>query len=174
MKERIIGATIDALRSVCHVRFFRTERGYQGRFYCALQAALDMRNILSDELILEMEYQKTGPRHHTQQRPDIILHVPVEVSSAAVHENNVAVWALKRRASVADAKDDFGKLNTMFTSLHYPLGIFINIDSNYHYLSYYQGICRDRILAFAVQLDDGNVSITQASWSDYNLTEVRL
>lgn len=123
MDERIVEATIRALSVVNHVRFFKSERGYQGRFFCELEAFLYEYGVLSDSTILEMEYQKTT-QHGTSQRPDIILHIPVEASGAAVGENNFAVWALKHRASAFKAQEDFGKLDEMFEYLCYPLGIF--------------------------------------------------
>jgi len=173
MDERILEATILALRSVNHIRFFGTERGYQGRFFCALQTALDEQGILGDALILEMEYQKAESRHDTRQRPDIILHIPTEVSGAPVEENNFAVWALKRRASVTEAREDFDKMDEMFELLHYPLGFFVNIDSNSHYLGHYAGSYADRLLAFALRLDDESVSIRQACWVDGQIVEVQ-
>jgi hypothetical protein len=174
LMEEIVEATIDALRSVSHVRLFRSERGYQGRLFYALQAALDDHGILNDELILEMEYQKSPARHQIGQRPDIILHIPTETSGAAVYENNLAVWALKRRASEGEARDDFAKLNEMFERLRYPLGFFINIDSESHHLDCYTGHYADRILAFAVRLIDQNVSLRQAQWIDDQIIELEL
>jgi hypothetical protein len=96
--EAIKDATDSALRMVDAPRFLRTERGFQGRFYCALQKTLEERGLLQGERILEMEDQKST-RHGLAQRPDIILHVPAEGSNAPVFENNVAVWALKRKAA---------------------------------------------------------------------------
>jgi len=165
MDNHILEATIHALRLVNHVRFFRSERGYQGRFFCMLQTFLDECGILSDDVILEMEYQK-GERHGTHQRPDIILHIPTEVSGATVEKNNLAVWALKRRANTSRARADFEKLDWMFAHLCYPLGFFVNIDSDSHHLDCYTGSFRDRLVAFAVRLDSGNVIITHAYWID--------
>jgi hypothetical protein len=59
MNEQILAATIEALRAIREPRFFRTERGYHGRFYCALQTVLDSRGLLRNGTILEMEYQKS-------------------------------------------------------------------------------------------------------------------
>src|SRR5690349_20323821 len=125
--EGIILATIRALRSISERRLFRTERGYHGRFYCALQAELEEQGLFETGAILEMEYQKST-RHGIAQRPDIILHIPAEDRSTSVDEGNFAVYALKRKASLNVARDDFEKLDTMFENLHYPLGFFLNID----------------------------------------------
>jgi hypothetical protein len=171
MRDLIIDATIEALQSVNNVRFFNTERGYQGRFYCALQSGLDDRGILNGDSIIEMEYQKSRNRHQTRQRPDIILHIPTEVSRAPVNVNNFSVWAIKRKASVKDAKDDFYKLDIMFEDLNYLLGFFINIDSNLHFCDHYEGVHDDRLVAFAVQLKENALDIRQASFIKGKMTE---
>ena len=95
MIDAIVSATDQALRTVAVPRFLRTERGFQGRFYCALQEALERLGVLRNGHILEMEYQKSA-RHGMSQRPDIVLHIPAEDAGSDVRENNLAVWALKR------------------------------------------------------------------------------
>ncbi|HZS10043.1 MAG TPA: hypothetical protein VFD58_34765 [Blastocatellia bacterium] len=161
MRDLIIEATIDALKSVKHPRFFRTERGYHGRFYCALQSVLDQRMSLDDACILEMEYQKSS-RHGTGQRPDIVLHIPAGKTRPSVKENNYAVWAFKRKSSVDGAVDDFRKLDEMFELLCYSLGFFINIGSDEHLLKNYTGAYPDRIIAFAVRRKADVIEIRQA------------
>lgn len=158
MQEQIIQGTIDALLSVCQNRFFQNERGYQGKFYCALHAELDKYTFLSEHKILEMEYQKSGI-HGTRQRPDIIFHVPSELTRAGVAENNFAVWALKANARSRAAKDDFEKLDRMFDTLHYPLGMFINIRSRTHHMESYTGPHPDRLHCFAVSLSGSDVTV---------------
>lgn len=172
MQAQIISATIDAFKSVLQDRFYQTERGYQGRFYCALQDALDIRQILNGDTIVELEYQKSA-RHGLSQRPDIIIHIPAELHGSPVTEGNPAVYALKRRASQSDAMEDFEKLNDMIEQLHYQLGIFINIDSSVHHLNNYSGRYRGRIHAFAVQLVNGRVAIIHASYVRDTINEVR-
>ncbi|MFX0209935.1 MAG: hypothetical protein ACFFDT_28400, partial [Candidatus Hodarchaeota archaeon] len=164
MKEQIVEATIYALKLVRNVRFFRTERGFQGELFCGLKTVLCESGILKDDLILEMEYQKTQYRHYTKQRPDIILHIPTELSDSEVYKNNVAVWALKRNASIIDAQDDFSKIDKMFQMLNYKLGFFINIDSRLHHLKYYDGQYKDRIFAFGIQLSGKKLQINKASF----------
>lgn len=181
MRTQLIEATISALKSIYNERLYKTERGFQGRFYCALQAELDIRNILTEVLILEMEYQKST-RHGTSQRPDIILHIPIEVSGAAVNENNYAVWALKLRANYTRAKDDFYKLNEMFRGLNYQNGFFINIDSENHHLVIPTHECenpytdlylsfRERLVAFAVQPGHRDASVKVAHWQNDEIIE---
>lgn len=151
LRDEIVAATTQALLQINQPRFLRTERGYHGKFYCALQEALEERGLLQDGRILEMEYQKSA-RHQTSQRPDIVLHVPAEGSGQAVTENNFAVWALKRRATQDKANQDFVKLDQMFESLRYPLGIFVNIDTNEHVKLLYSGRFPERLKVVAVWL----------------------
>jgi len=161
MKNALINATTAAMHSVDVVRFFQTERGYHGRFYCALQYELEQAGLMANGAILEMEYQKSR-RHGTLQRPDIVFHIPAEHSSATVTENNFAVWALKRRASVAEATSDFVLLDDMFETLRYPFGFFVNIDSTDPMRQHYTGAHQDRLVAVATKLINAQVHI---SWS---------
>lgn len=152
MVDDIVTATDKALREVTIPRFLRTERGFQGRFYCALQQALEERGLLQGRHILEMEYQKSA-RHGMSQRPYMVFHVPADESRARVSENNLAVWALKRRATLRQACDDFHKLDEMFEMLCYPLGIFVNIDARNHFAASYNGKFPDRLRTVAVSLN---------------------
>lgn len=157
MHTVLIEATESAIRAVDAERFFQTERGFHGRFYCALQTELDRAGLLSKGAILEMEYQKSA-RHGLTQRPDIIFHIPVEHSGAGVAENNYAVWALKRRATPADAQDDFIKLDQMFSFLNYPLGFFVNIDATDPMRQHYSGEYGTSLATVATRLAGGEVS----------------
>lgn len=158
MREALIVATEVAIRSVDAARFFQTERGFHGRFYCALQAELDRVGLIVNGAILEMEYQKSA-RHCLGQRPDIIFHIPTEHSGAGVITNNFAVWALKRRSTIAEARDDFGKLDQMFNALEYPLGFFVNIDATDPMREHYMGIHGTRLVAVAAQLAGAQVNL---------------
>lgn len=170
MKTAILDATSQALRALTHPRFLRSERGYQGRFYCALQEELDRRDVLQDGVILEMEYQKSA-RHGVTQRPDIILHAPAEETGATVFENNVAVFALKLSASRQRAVEDFGKLDEMCGGLRYQLAIFINVNSDAHHMACYEGEHRDRMHSFAITLQSGQPRISHAWWEHGALRE---
>jgi hypothetical protein len=158
MRQALINATEAAIRAVDAARFFQTERGFHGRFYCALQEQLDQAGLMINGAILEMEYQKSR-RHDLTQRPDIVFHIPAEYSGATVQENNFAVWALKRRASAVKAKSDFDLLDEMFQALHYPLGFFLNIDSVDSMRQHYNGAYGSRLVTVAAQLSDGQVSL---------------
>jgi hypothetical protein len=153
MIDLIISATDVALKAVAVPRFLRTERGFQGQFYCALQKALEQRGVLENGHILEMEYQKSA-RHGMYQRPDIVLHIPAEEASAEVYENNLAVWALKRHATEDAARDDFNKLDEMIERLRYSLGIFVNVDSTDHFAPSYVGAFPDGVRTVAVSVED--------------------
>jgi hypothetical protein len=170
-RDCIVNATIIALRDIRNPRLFKSERGYQGELYCKLRTILDDQHILNEDRILEMEYQKVVGRHGTDQRPDIILHVPQELRRADLSEYNFAVWALKKAATPAKAKEDFENMDLMFDLLGYPLGIFINISSEAHQLQHYAGKHRTQIIAFAVSLKENKVVITHAWWENDNACE---
>lgn len=102
----------------------------------------------SAKRILEMEYQKSAI-HGLSQRPDIVFHIPRELSGDSVHHNNYAVWALKRDATSGEAVEDFDKLDEMCDVLKYPLAIFVNIASSKTRLDLYRGKFSERIHAFA-------------------------
>lgn len=157
MREALIVATNAAIRCVDASRYFQTERGFQGRFYCALQAELDRLGLVRSGAILEMEYQKSS-RHKLVQRPDIVFHVPTDYSGEGVKANNYAVWALKRHATVAEAQEDFEKLDQMLDKLEYSLGFFLNIDSSEPMNQHYYGPYRSRIVMIAACRGDGQMN----------------
>lgn len=162
MREALIAATDAAIRAVGAARFFETERGFHGRFYCALQAELDRAGLIVKGAILEMEYQKSA-RHNMGQRPDIVFHIPAEHSGAGVRTNNFAVWALKRRATPVKTCADFEKLDQMFDNLGYQYGFFINIDATDPMREHYTGAHRTRLAAVAASLDGAQVSVHWAA-----------
>lgn len=161
MSKEILAATIEALSTAAEARFFRTERGYHGRFYCTLQTALDRRGLMRDGAILEMEYQKSS-RHEMTQRPDIVFHIPTEEPGANVRANNFAVFALKWRASKAEAVEDFRKLDEMCERLAYPLAVFVNVASELSYREEYKGPFPERVHAFGVLLANGAARVVGA------------
>lgn len=152
---------IEALKHMDSPRFFKTERGFQGRFACALYEILNKRQIFPDDTIVEEEYQKRIEPHRTSLRPDLIIHVPFEAGhSSSRKENNFVVFAFKRQASKDDAKDDFEKLDTIFRELEYPLGIFINIDGRSEvFLDKYSGSFKNRIHEFCIRQTNNKLDI---------------
>jgi len=158
-QSKIIELTIESLKKINESRFYSTERGYQGRFQCALYQELDRNNILPNDAIIEEEYQKTIPNHGINQRPDIIIHIPVEHSGLENRKlNNFIVYALKKDVNKDKATADFKKLNEMLKKLDYDLGIFININGYPDtYLKYCEEEFKDRIHEFSVNFQNGKV-----------------
>lgn len=158
MLEMIEQTVREALHEISHERFYATERGYQGALYCTLHTKLHRRGGFDQGHILEIEYQKSR-RHDMTQRPDIILHIPAQPPNMDVRANNLAVWALKRKANAEQADDDFYKLNEMMHRLNYASAYFINIDSQDTMVERYQGDFGDRLRVFAVWLENGRVRV---------------
>ncbi|MET0216848.1 MAG: hypothetical protein ABW205_02840 [Burkholderiales bacterium] len=162
MRDALIATPEAAIRAVDAARFFQTERGFHGRFHCALQEQLDRAGLMTNGAILEMEYQKST-RHDLTQRPDIVFHIPAEHSGASVQANNFAVWALKRRASIMRTQLDFVRLHEMFRTLLYPLGFFVNIDATDPMRQHYTGAYRGRLAAVAAKLTGSARSLLDAA-----------
>jgi len=162
--ELIIETIIEALKHMDSPRFFKTERGFQGRFACALYKIFDAKNIFQDDTIIEEEYQKRIEHHGTKLRPDLIIHVPVESGhSNSRTENNFVVFEFKRQANEDRAKQDFKKLNELFEKLKYPLGIFININGRSEiFLNKYSGLFKNRIHEFCITQTNDKLDILHA------------
>lgn len=173
MRDRIISTTIDSIKNIKSIRYFKSERGYQGVLFCHLFNGLEHYDLINEDRILEQEYQK-GQRHGLGQRPDIIFHIPVEHSGAGINENNYAVWALKARASKESALEDFDKLEEMFQYLRYPLGIFINIDSVDNYLDFYNGNHHDKIIGLSVALNENKVNVRKSWYEDGQIQHLEI
>ncbi|AFM23337.1 hypothetical protein [Desulfomonile tiedjei] len=170
-KNQIIDMTLSAIGRINHPRFFRSERGYQGELYCRLREEFLSQNLL-DERMLEPEYQKRPTDHLTQQRPDIIYHIPAP-AEGEVFINNYTVWALKLRADHPDVISDFEKLYEMISLLQYPLAVFLNIDSDSHYLHDCIPDYRNRIVAFTTMRNEaeGKLVICKAYYDRNDLQE---
>lgn len=143
----------DSILAIVHKRYFSTERGYQGQLLTELNKRVNLEQIFPGNPIVEQEYQKTLDKHGISKRPDISIHIPYDRrmhSSRRV--GNFIVIQLKLRASEGKAKEDFNKLDLMFEKLSYPLGIFLNIDSDNTFFDRYSGNYRDRLHCFAVRL----------------------
>ncbi len=162
--ELIIETIIEALKHMNSPRFFKTERGFQGRFACALYKIFDAKKIFQDDTIIEEEYQKRIDSHRTRLRPDLIVHVPVESShSSSRTENNFVVFAFKKQANEDRAKEDFEKLHELFKKLEYQLGIFININGSPNiFLSKFSGNFKNRIHEFCITQTNGKNNILHA------------
>jgi hypothetical protein len=149
-----------ALRGVSTPRFFETERGYQGEFLARLHASLPEIG-LPGSAIVEQEYQKRLKDHGITVRPDVIIHVPTREGGNR-REGNFAVFELKRKATLDEAREDFGSLDAVIKALNYPLGVFLNIDSDDTQARNYDGAFGDRIHFFAVRLVNETVQLRHA------------
>ena len=159
----VIEIVIEALKKVNNPRFFKTERGYQGRFACAMYEVMGNKEIFPDDVILEEEYQKRLKEHRTRRRPDIIVHIPTEISGLAnTSKNNFVVFAFKKNATPEKAGNDFKKLDFMFKKLDYPLGIFINIGTLHTHIDKYRGNYKERLHFFSVVMKNVELKIVHA------------
>jgi len=161
--KRLVTITYQAITQVKHPRFWETERGFHGEFHAVLREILISERIVGYlGPILEQEYQKS--RHHgISQRPDTILHLPAKQWGLRRQEGNFAVWALKHRSLETEAREDFQRLDEMFTKLKYPLGFFINIGSQRTFENIYRGDYAKRVHCISCCLNaDGTLSLSHA------------
>lgn len=130
LTKTIIAAVRESLLAICHPRFFKTERGYQGELLAVLRSRLPVLQIADGQVIVEQEYQKTLHLHGFKHRPDLLIHEPFNsLHHIDRRQGNYAVFELKRRSTPKKAQEDFRSLLQIMTVLHYPLAFFINIDS---------------------------------------------
>ena len=170
LKTIITTLSLDALARIRNPRFYKTERGFQGEFAAVVHQGMNSQALIGEQFVVEEEYQKRRI-HLTRQRPDLILHLPTEVSGAIPNQNNIAVWAFKQKAHPGKARRDFENLDVMFDRLNYPIGVFINISSHLHHLNLYEGPFPERMVAFATRLEADAIFVIQASFIDGNNVE---
>lgn len=154
----IIASLIESLSAISAPRFFESERGFQGE----LLVQLSRRLQLSDSTIIEQEYQKKLKAHGLRIRPDIIIHEPFNPELHATRtEGNFAVIELKLDATPEAAAEDFNSLAAMLEALHYPIGVFINIDSATTHSNLVPDNVRGKIVCFAVHVEDGKTVVIE-------------
>ncbi len=173
--DELIEYIVLALREITVSRYFNTERGFVAEFYCQLRNQLKETTIFPADTILESEVQKRVSQHFgMRQRPDIILHIPVETGyTENTNQNNFVVFAFKLHADPDDMKDDFMKLDEMIDILNYHYGVFINIGSYPEIsLSNYKGPFPDRILDFSIRLNNNKVEIKHSFWDNGKIVTV--
>ncbi len=164
MVENLLEVIIEALKQVQNPRFYSSERGYQGEFSSNLKTLLCKNNIISDEAIVEQEYQKTIPNHGISHRPDVIVHIPFEKGKARTREeSNFVAIEFKLKANKRKALEDFLKLNDYINVLKYPLGIFVNIGSTKSFIEYSPN---DRIHVFNVIKTQKKFILTHSCLND--------
>jgi hypothetical protein len=150
--EKLLEAIRDSLVGITASRFYETERGFQGELIAELRKRLT-DSVLPGGAILEQEYQKRLKTHGIDIRPDIIIHEPFDQAlHTSRRSGNHAVFELKRRASDADASHAFNSLVRMLQVLDYPIGIFVNIDSDATFSASVPEDFHDRIVCFAIRL----------------------
>jgi len=166
----IIEMVITAFKRIKSPRFFKTERGFQGRLNSVLNRIQEEQHIFPDGTIIEEEYQKKLDPHGMRQRPDIIIHVPIESGhSNNRKENNYVVFALKLNARKNEVMKDFKKLDEVIEKLNYQFGIFININSINCFLEEYQGPNNDKLHEFCIKQINGNFTIHYAYLHEDNV-----
>lgn len=158
-KEVFLNTLRDSIRAITNQRLFSTERGYQGRLIAELNM-VNIKQIFPSDAIIEQEYQKTLEKHGINIRPDLVIHAPYEPKTHSDRRSgNYIVIQLKLNASEKMAQKDFGKLDLMFGKLDYPLGIFLNINSDETFRSKYIDPYSERLHCFAVRLVNDEVTI---------------
>lgn len=164
-KNLFLIAFRDSLKAINEERLFSTERGYQGQLLSELDRRLKTKIILITGIIIEQEYQKKLEEHGIKIRPDIIIHIPFKDKiHPSRNYGNYVVIQLKLNATKDTAIEDFEKLDLMFdkNNLDYPLGIFININSDLTFFDSYSGDYKNRLHCFAVKLSDNKVLIYES------------
>lgn len=157
--QALVQATRDALQAIKTPRFFETERGYQGELLAEIRKRLPEIRAVSEDAVVEQEFQKTTGTHGLRLRPDLIIHVPFDNERHSTRrEGNYICFELKLRATEAQAIEAYRNLAQLMHALDYPLGIFININSSQTYIS---SAPRDsgQFFAFAVTLKGGDVKV---------------
>jgi hypothetical protein len=149
-----------SLSSIANPRFYETERGFQGELVGELRNRLP--EIELEKTIVEQEYQKRIKDHGFKIRPDIIIHIPFKNSHfTSRREGNFVVIELKHRATENEALADYERLSSMCDVLGYPLGVFINIDSDETYIGKFQGPHMERLRSFSVHLENSQVILAE-------------
>lgn len=162
-KDRFLRVFKESLEVITEKRFFSSELGYQGQLVTEPNNRLKVELVFSKKIVVEQEYQKTLKNHGIRIRPDIIIHVPylIEAHSSRKEDNFVAIQ-LKLNATEEKAKLDFDKLDLLFERLNYPLGIFLNLNSNRTFFNSYIGDYKHRLHCLAVTLHREVVEIYES------------
>lgn len=162
-KDLLLRGFRDSIRAIKTRRLFSTERGYQGRLLTELDKRNMIEKIIPGDAVIEQEYQKSLETHGINIRPDIIIHIPYsEETGLSRASGNFVIIQLKLKANEIKAKEDFKNMDLMFSKLDYPLGIFLNIDSDKTFYSSYSGEHKDRLHCFAVKLSKDKVFICES------------
>lgn len=165
-KDIFLSTFRDSLKAINEERFFSTERGYQGQLLSELDRRLKIKKIFLGDSVVEQEYQKTLKQHGIYKRPDIIIHIPYRdgIHPSRRYGNYVVIQLKLNATNDKKAKEDFDKLDLMFNKnkLDYPIGIFLNINSDKTFFDSYSGDYKNRLHCFAVKLSDSKVLIHES------------
>lgn len=157
---RFLSALDESLRSISEPVLFGDERGFQGAVLHELNARLG-RGVLPDDPVIQQEYQKRIRAHGLKIRPDIIAHIPFERGVVQGRdEGNFVAIELKRRATAKEATQAFASLTQMKEFLHYPLTVFINVDSDETHAALCPASLADQTVCLAVRLVEGKPVLT--------------
>lgn len=160
----ILFAIEKALKIINNPIYFDDERAYQAELYRIL--GNEIYGIGPQLSMIQSECPKTNRKHGMNKRPDIIIHIPSMITGSPVNEDNFAVIELKYKSSPSKAIYDFNKMNKMFETLNYPIGIFINVNSTRTLLEHYTGKFEDRIHSFSVASINGQPKIIHSYFVD--------
>lgn len=161
-RDTLLGHLTAALRTIITPRFYQNERGFQGELLVRLRQTIPA-DFLLDEMIIEQEHQKNITLHGLGGRPDIIIHEPYDESHhSSRRDGNHVVIEIKRSASLSRAIEDITSLINMIETLDYPLAIFINIASDNTWADRVPTEWRDRIVCFAVYLQNGEAHVIRS------------
>jgi len=167
MVEQIIRLLASSIKkTLTNERYWKSERAFQSEFYCFLKEQHETINLFPKGAILESEYQKKLDEHGLRLRPDLIVHMPTEITHANVRKNNYLLIQFKVHATLRKAIADFKKINDLIRILDYPIGIFINVDSEgkEFLASYSRGEYKQRIHEISVYREDGETIIRHVSY----------
>lgn len=157
--QALVQTTRDAMHAIKTPRFFETERGYQGELLAEIRKRLPEIRGVSEDAVVEQEFQKRTATHGLRLRPDLVIHVPFDNERhSSRREGNYICFELKLRATEPQASEAYRNLAQLMRALNYPLGIFININSSQTYISSAPKES-GQFFAFAVTLQGSDVKI---------------
>lgn len=162
-KDFFLNEFRNSLKAINEKHFFSREMGYQGRLLSELEKRINIKRTFLGNIAVDQEYQKALKKHGINKRPDLIIHVPyIEKIHPSRRHGNYVVIQLKLCASEKRAKEDFKKMDLMYKKLDYPLGIFLNVNSDKTFFDSYSGDYKERLHCFAVKLADNKVLIFES------------
>jgi len=172
MSDQIIRLLANSIRlTLTNERYWKSERAFQSEFYCILKEQCGVKNLFPKDAIFETEYQKRLDLHNLRRRPDLIVHIPTEMTNADVRENNYLVVQFKVKATLRKAIADFKKINELIAKLNYPMGVFINVDSEGKAFlgTYSKGEYKEKIHELSVYIKYEEIVIRHDYYSNGNI-----